>query len=126
MTVRPSANFASFVFKQVLDTFSFPCQLHFEIIVHFHCCYGLIWIPLPFKASLGRQLSSTATVRELVAFPRAAFSKLSLESSFTVCFDNYRKRCTSVVKTCVIWTTTPFSGIFLLTAPLHRYLTRES
>lgn len=36
MTVGASSHFASFVLEQVLDTFSFARQLHFEIIVHFH------------------------------------------------------------------------------------------
>lgn len=92
MTVGASSHFASFVLEQVLDTFSFAGQLHFEIIVHFHHRFGLNTPAslLFLKATLGRQLnySMHGLANRLVAFPSVALSCLSQAStcSFRVKF----------------------------------------
>lgn len=80
MTICPPSNFTSLVLKEILDSFSLPGELHFEVIVHFHRYSGDPGCGFPLKRRWGGNLLQ-APFRQLVAFPRVAFSSTKESTS---------------------------------------------
>jgi len=80
MAICPPSNFTSLVLKEILDSFSLPGELHFEVIVHFHRYSGDPGCGFPLKRRWGGNLLQ-APFRQLVAFPRVAFSSTKESTS---------------------------------------------